>query len=577
MMTWKNFRFVAVFASLALGACAGLTEDGRYSDLSSYERGKLHYNAGQYGLAVKHFRSAVDRERGSVEALNGLAASYDRLGRYDLATRYYGKALGANPESTQTLNNIGYSYLLQKRFDLAVAYLRDAHSRDKKDPVILANRKVAEVAYQEADLKRSAETARAEPTEGLRARPAELVEARPDVRITVAAAPLAPPAPPPRGRVKPWIERTAPTIQTLVTQPQTALLGMVEQAGVSPQLAAYRPQQPTASDLLPDPLTAPLVLDDRPSAALDRLTSSEATAVELDPGEPVTDAPSKPDGPQPATTGLVRPEVTVASLEPVLPRADMPQTVGEPDAPSVKGLVPPEVTVAGLDSLDDPSEEVLLGSDGPGALPVAGLVPSEVTVASLEPVLPRADMPQTVEEPDAPAMAVLVSPEATDDGLDPLDLFEDAPLRSGAPGALPAAASPEVAVASLDRVGPIGPIEEAKRPLLGRQFLPLIEVSNGTGRLSMAARIRHYLESEGLVIRRLTNADTFTHQGTTIFYRAGWKAYAEDLARLLPAAIDFEGRVGQASDIRLELGGDLLNFDRGLYYTVGRPFGAHSG
>ena len=503
MMTWKNIRFVVAFAPLALGACAGLTEDGGYGDLSFYGRGKLHYNAGQYGLAVKHFRSAVDREPGSVEALNGLAASYDRLGRYDLATRYYGRALGADPESTQTLNNIGYSYLLQKRFDLAVAYLRDAQSRDKKDPVILANRKVAEVAYQEADLKRSAETARAEPIEGLRAQPAELVEARPSVVITVAAAPPARPAPPPRGPVKPWIERTAPTIQTLVTQPQTALLGMVEQAGVSPQLAAYRPQQPTASDLLPDPLAAPLVLDDRSSAAFDGLISPEVTAIELGSGGPVKDAASKPHGLQPAMTGLVRPEVTVASLAPMLP---------------------------------------------------------------LE------DTARTVEEPDAPAMAILVSPEAMDDGLDPLDLFDDAPLHSGAPEP-----SPEVAIASLDPVKLIGPIEEAKPSLLSRRLLPLIEVSNGTGRLSMAARIRRYLESGGLVIRRLTNADTFTRQETTIFYREGWKAYAEDLARLLPAAIDLEGRVGQTSDIRLELGGDLLNFDRGLYYTVGKSSGAHSG
>ena len=151
-MTWKNFRFVAVFASLALAACADLTEDGRYSELSFYGRGKFHYDAGQFGLAVKHFRSAVDREPGSVKALNGLAASYDRLGRYDLATKYYGRALGADPESTQTLNNIGYSYLLQKRFDLAVAYLRDAHSRDRNDPVIQANRMVAEVAHMEHEV-----------------------------------------------------------------------------------------------------------------------------------------------------------------------------------------------------------------------------------------------------------------------------------------------------------------------------------------------------------------------------------------------------------------------------------------
>ena len=550
-MTWKNFRFAAVFASLALGACAGLTEGAGYSDLSSYGRGKYHYNAGQYGLAVKHFQSAVDREPGSVEALNGLAASYDRLGRYDLATRYYGRALGANPESTQTLNNIGYSYLLQERFDLAVAYLRDAQSHDKKDQVILANRKVAEVAYQEADLKHSAETARvetarAEPSEGLRARPAELVEAKPNVRITVATAPSARLAPPPRGRVKTWIERTAPRIQTLVTQPQTVLLGAVDQVGVSPQLAAYRPQQPTSSDLLPDPLAAPLVLDDRSpvavdGAAFDGLISPEVTAVELDPGEPVKDAPSNSPAPQPA--GLVRPEVTVASL----------------------------------DWVDEPREADLIGSDESGALPVAGLVPSEVTIASLEPLLRLEDTARAVEEPDAPAMAVLVLPEAMNDGLDPLDLFEGVSLRSGAPAASPVAALPEVAVASLDPVELIGSVEEARQPLLGQRLLPLIEVSNGTGRRSMAARVRGYLETEGLVIRRLTNADTFTHQQSTIFYRAGWKAYAEDLARLLPAAIDLEDGVGQTSDIRVELGGDLLDFDRGLYYTVGRPSGAHSG
>ncbi len=45
-MTWKNFRFVAVLASLALGACAGLTEVGGSGDLSFYGRGKRHYYAG---------------------------------------------------------------------------------------------------------------------------------------------------------------------------------------------------------------------------------------------------------------------------------------------------------------------------------------------------------------------------------------------------------------------------------------------------------------------------------------------------------------------------------------------------
>ncbi len=474
---WKKASFIAVSASLTLGGCLGGTGNDQFLDLSSYERGKQHYNVGQYGLALKHFRSAVDREPGSVEALNGLAASYDRLGRYDLSARYYGRALGADPESAQTLNNIGYSYLLQERFDLAVAYLRDAQSRDRGDPVILANRMTAEVAFQEADLKQAAEVARSEPATAPSDRPAETAETTSAVRITVAAAPPARPAGAPEGPVKPWIERTAPKIQTLVTQPQVAVVGMAEQAGVSPQLAAYRPEQPKATDLLPDPLVAPLVLDDRPSLGLE---------------------------------GLVLPKVTVASLAPLV----------------------------------DLSEDESLRA----------------------------------EDPNSPSRTALVPPKVTAVGLDPLDAFEDAPRAFSAVDAphVTRVMPREVAVASLEFVAPMGSIEEAKQMPLDRPVLPVIEVSNGTGRLSMATRIREYLEDRGIVVRRLTNADDFRHMETTIFYRDGWRAYAEDLAHLLPAVIDLEGRVGQFSDIRLELGGDLLDFDRGLYYAVKRSSGGHS-
>ncbi len=76
-------------------------------------------------------------------------------------------------------------------------------------------------------------------------------------------------------------------------------------------------------------------------------------------------------------------------------------------------------------------------------------------------------------------------------------------------------------------------------------------------------------------MKRLTNADHYRHQETTIYYRRGWRSYAEKLARMLPAVIELDDRDGQQSDIRLELGGDLLEFDRGLYYAVVRSNGAH--
>ena len=135
----------------------------------------------------------------------------------------------------------------------------------------------------------------------------------------------------------------------------------------------------------------------------------------------------------------------------------------------------------------------------------------------------------------------------------------------------------EVEVANLSTVVPGAPRIDAGPAATVSTSLPWVEVSNGTGRLDMAARIRDHLEAKGIVVKRLTNAEHYRHQETIIFYRSGWRAYAENLARMLPAVVDLDGRAGQESDVRLELGGDLLEFDRGLYYAVKRSNGANRG
>ena len=89
------------------------------------EKAKRHFAAGQFGLAIESFGAVVETDPTSVTALNGLAASYDRIGRHELAGRFYRQALWLDPKSSQTLNNIGYSYYLQGKLDLALAYLRE--------------------------------------------------------------------------------------------------------------------------------------------------------------------------------------------------------------------------------------------------------------------------------------------------------------------------------------------------------------------------------------------------------------------------------------------------------------------
>jgi hypothetical protein len=548
--------------------------------MSAYERGKSHFSAGQFGLAVKHFQSAVDREPASIEALNGLAASYDRLGRYDLSARYYERALAADPASSQTLNNIGYSYLLQDRFDLAVAYLRDAQSRDGKDPVVLANRKTAEESYQEADLRRSAEEARDNRHAPLVSAPSQpQVAARSPARRAPVVA---------KRRVKTWIERTAPTVQSLVTRPQTALLGAVEDVGIDPQLAAYQPQQPLAADLLPDHATAPMALDVLPSPdrreAVRREVHLESTRPEAPRASdqawrvlmttpatvpaPVTVVPASTADPVPMTgpapvTDPAAVEVVVASLDPayemsgVVPDQDLPASV------AVVEVREPEVTRRDLEPLDILDGAVFQAAAfEDAAIQVAAIQAAAIEITAAESAAVEATKIEatTVEVATVEVTTVEVGALEAENG----SLKEDAAVEMA-----------EVEVASLGAVVPDAPRVEVGTTVAVPASLPLVEVANGTGRLNMAARLRDHLEAEGVTVKRLTNADHYWHRETTIFYRRGWRSYAENLARMLPVAIELDDRDGQKSDIRIELGGDLLEFDRGLYYAAMRSNGDH--
>ena len=111
-----------------------------YSDLNL---GKRHFRQGDFGLAEKYFRRAVERgipdARKAAEAWLGLAASYDRLRRFELADRAYAQALKIAGPVPEILNNQGYSYLMRGDYARARAKLDAAYSKDPTNPHILAN------------------------------------------------------------------------------------------------------------------------------------------------------------------------------------------------------------------------------------------------------------------------------------------------------------------------------------------------------------------------------------------------------------------------------------------------------
>src|SRR5258708_7490764 len=118
---------------LGLSACS-TTFDG--VEDTPEQRGKRAFQDGHLGLAITHYQAALERGPASIEAVNGRAASYDRLGRFDVAQRYYDRALMLDRRAAQTLNNIGYSYLLQGKHQVAAAYFKQALNGDRNDQIV---------------------------------------------------------------------------------------------------------------------------------------------------------------------------------------------------------------------------------------------------------------------------------------------------------------------------------------------------------------------------------------------------------------------------------------------------------
>jgi Tfp pilus assembly protein PilF len=119
---------------------------------------------------------------------------------------------------------------------------------------------------------------------------------------------------------------------------------------------------------------------------------------------------------------------------------------------------------------------------------------------------------------------------------------------------------------SRDKHGPAAAVAKDSSVTLRRR--PVIEVSNGVGRRAMAARVREYLRAYGQNSQRLTNAKSFYHAETVVFFRPGFEERANAVAKLIPGDIATESSSSLGrSDVRLRLGWDLIEFDQQLYFS----------
>ena len=110
--------------------------------------GLEHFKKGNYGLAQRYFRDAVEKAPEDAEAWIGLAASYDRVRRFDLADQAYAAAIKLTGETVQILNDRGYSYLLRGDLTKARVKFLKAYQLDPTNPVVINNLQLLNSSYR---------------------------------------------------------------------------------------------------------------------------------------------------------------------------------------------------------------------------------------------------------------------------------------------------------------------------------------------------------------------------------------------------------------------------------------------
>jgi Flp pilus assembly protein TadD len=103
------------------------------------QKAKKHYRNGNYGLAERYYRQAIEERHSNAEAWLGLAASYDRLKRFDLADRAYEQLVQITGHTPTVLNNLAYHQMLKGDFATARQTLEAAEEKSPGNPYVRNN------------------------------------------------------------------------------------------------------------------------------------------------------------------------------------------------------------------------------------------------------------------------------------------------------------------------------------------------------------------------------------------------------------------------------------------------------
>ena len=121
---------------------SGITDSSSFGSAPEQvwlQKAKNNYRNGNYGLAERYYRQAIEERPKNAEAWLGLAASYDRLKRFDLAERAYDQLLEIAGHTPTVLNNLAYHQMLKGDFKTARNTLEKAAEKAPDNPYIRNN------------------------------------------------------------------------------------------------------------------------------------------------------------------------------------------------------------------------------------------------------------------------------------------------------------------------------------------------------------------------------------------------------------------------------------------------------
>jgi Flp pilus assembly protein TadD len=120
-------------------AAQDLAPPGSAPEAVWLNKAKENYKGGNYGLAERYYRQAIEERHNNAEAWLGLAASYDRLKRFDHAERAYEKLVQLAGNTPTVLNNLAYHQMLRGNLPAARRSLEAAQRADPGNPYIKNN------------------------------------------------------------------------------------------------------------------------------------------------------------------------------------------------------------------------------------------------------------------------------------------------------------------------------------------------------------------------------------------------------------------------------------------------------